>query len=100
MLQKKKGDNSMKKKTNKLPDFSKMTREEEAAWFDTHDMGDYWDELKSVDLVVDLAKPKEETIVLRVNKDIKRKLEEVSKSKGINISSLTRMWIIEKLQSV
>jgi hypothetical protein len=100
MLPEKKGYYSMKKKTNKFPDFSKMTREEEAEWFDTHDMGDYLDQLKPVNLVVDLAKPKEETIVLRVNKDIKRKLEEISKSKGINISSLTRMWILEKLHSM
>lgn len=97
MRQQKKENNFMKKKINKLPDFSKMTREEEAAWFDTHDMGDYWDELKPVDVVVELSKPKEETLVLRINKDVKKKLERVAKSKGITTSTLARMLLTEKL---
>jgi hypothetical protein len=88
----------MTKQLNRIPKFKSI--KEEAEFWDTHDITDYMSELKPVDITVDLAKPKEETFVLRVNKDIKRKLEEVSKSKGINISSLTRMWIIEKLQSL
>ena len=90
----------MKKKTNKLPDFSNMTREEEAQWFDTHDMGDYWDELKPVDVVVELAKPKEETLVLRLNKDVKKKLEQRAKAKGLTISSLARILLTEKLGAI
>ena len=88
----------MTKILTKIPKFASV--KEEAEFWDTHDITDYMSDLKPVDISVDLAKPKEETIVLRVNKDIKHRLEEVSKSKGINISSLTRMWIIEKLRSV
>src|SRR2546430_10635684 len=51
--------NFMKKNNNALPDFKTMTRDEEAKWFDTHDMGNYWDEFKEVDVVVSLAKQKE-----------------------------------------
>lgn len=90
----------MKKKINKLPDFNTMTREEEANWFDTHDMGDYWDELKPVDIVVDLGKPKEETLVLRVNKDVKKKLEDVARNKGVTTSTLARMLLTEKLRRI
>jgi predicted HicB family RNase H-like nuclease len=90
----------MKKKTNKLPDFSKMTRAEEADWFDTHDMGDYWDELEPVDVVVELSKPKEETLVLRVNKDVKKKLEQKAKDRGITISTLARILLTEKLRTI
>jgi predicted DNA binding CopG/RHH family protein len=90
----------MEKKKNKLPDFSKMTRNEEAKWFDTHDMGDYREELKPADVVVELAKPKEETLILRVNKELKKKLEKKAEAKGLTPSSLARIWLTEKLGTV
>jgi hypothetical protein len=90
----------MKKKKNKLPDFSKMTHEEEAKWWDTHDLGDYWDELEDVDIVFELDKPRTESLVLRIQKDIKEKLQKVARSKGLNISTLARMWLMEKLSHV
>lgn len=89
----------MKKKINKLPDFDKMTREEEAQWFDTHDLGDYWDQFEEVELEVALTKPRDETLVLRLQKSLKERMEAIAKSKGINVSTLARMWIIEKLRS-
>lgn len=87
----------MKKKKNKLPDFNKMSYEEEAKWWDTHDLGNYWDEMEDVDIVFDLHKPKEETLVLRLQKNLKERLEKVAKSKGLNISSLARIWLTDKL---
>ncbi len=90
---------SMKKKVNKLPDFSTMSRAEEAEWWDTHDLGDYWDELKDVDIVFDLKKPRDETLVVRLQKSIKDKLEQVARKKGLNVSTLARMWLLEKLQT-
>lgn len=87
----------MKKKISKIPTFK--TREEEAKFWDTHSFADYWDEFKDVDLVVELHKPKEETLVVRVQKNIKDKLEAVAKHKGLSVSSLARMWIVEKLRS-
>lgn len=100
MRRKKKGDNSMKAKKSNLPDFNTMTREEEAKWFDTHDMGDYWDELKDVDLVVELTKPKDETLVLRVNKNEKRKLQDLARVKGITVSAAARLLLHEKLRTI
>ena len=89
----------MKKKKLKFPDFNKMTYEEEANWWDTHDLGDYWDQMKEVDMVFDLEKPKEETLILRLQKDTKEKLEKVAKKKGVNVSSLARLWLTQRLQS-
>lgn len=89
----------MKKKKFKFPDFNKMSLEEEAKWWDTHDLGEFWDDLKDVDIVVDLQKPKEETLVVRLQKDIKSKLEIIAKSKGLNVSALARMWLVEKMQA-
>lgn len=87
------------KEKNRMPNFNKMTYKEEANWWDTHDMGDYLDELEDVDLVVDLQKPKDETLVLRLQRDAKDKLNRIAKKKGISASSLARMWLAEKLRS-
>ena len=73
--------------------------EEEANWFDKHDLADYWHDLEPVDIEFQLEKPKEENIVVRVQKPIKDRLEQIARRKGLNISSLTRMWIMEKLQA-
>jgi hypothetical protein len=82
-----------------LPDFSKMTREEEANWWDTHDVAEYWDDFEPVHIDFQLKKPKEENIVVRLQEPIKKQLEAVARRKGLNISSLTRMWIMEKLRT-
>jgi len=88
-----------KKEQLKFPDFDKMAYADEAKWWDTHDLGDYWAEMKDVDIVFELQKPKDDTIIVRLQKDIKDRLEKAAKSKGLNTSSLARMWLIEKLQT-
>ena len=100
MQLKKKGDRYMRKKKSKLPDFDKMTYEEEARWWDTHDLGDFWDELEDVDIVFELKKPRSETLIVRLQKDFKDRLERVARSRGLNMSTLARMWLIEKLREV
>ena len=90
----------MRKKKSKLPDFDKMTYEEEARWWDTHDLGDFWDELEDVDIVFELKKPRSETLIVRLQKDFKDRLERVARSRGLNMSTLARMWLIEKLREV
>ena len=89
----------MKKKKIKFPDFNKMSYKEEAEWWDTHDLGEFWDELEDVDIVVELNKPRDETLVVRIQKGVKNKMERIARSRGLNISTLARMWIMEKLQS-
>jgi len=88
----------MKKKKLKWPDFDKMTYEEEAKWWDTHDLGAVWDELEDVDIVVDLKKPKEEALIVRLQKDFKERLKKIAYQKGLNVSTLARMWLLERLR--
>lgn len=87
----------MKKRVRRIPKFK--TREEEAKFWDTHSLVDYWDKFEDANLVVELHKPKEETLVLRLQKGLKDKLERSAKSQGLNISALARMWLMEKLRS-
>lgn len=96
MLVKMKGRLSMKKnKKSKIPEFK--THEEMAEFWDTHEFTEFKDELKDVDIVFELDKPRTESLVLRVQKDIKQKLKKVARSKGLNVSTLSRMWLMEKL---
>lgn len=87
------------KKKSKFPDFNKMSYEEEANWWDTHDITEFEDETEDVEIVFELHKPRDETLVLRLQKQIKDRLENVARSKGLNVSSLARMWLMEKLQA-
>ncbi len=86
----------MKKKKFKFPNFDKMSYEEEANWWDTHDWGEFWDELEDVNIVVNLHKPKEETLVLRLQRNLKDTLEKIAKNKGLPVSTLARMWLAER----
>ena len=80
-----------------IPEFK--TIQEEAEFWDTHDVGEYLNDFERIDVELQLEKPKEENIVVRVQKPIKDRLERIARRKGLNISSLTRMWIMEKLQT-
>jgi len=82
---------------SRIPDFKNL--EEEARFWETHPVTDFVDETEDVDIVFELDKPKKESLVLRVNKDIKRKLEKVAKKKGVSVSALSRVWLSEKLQN-
>ena len=77
------------------------TLEEEANFWDTHDVSPFFDNkkvpLKDLEL---LEKEKKEVLVIRVQKSVKRKIERIAKSKGINPTTLSRMWLIEKLGQV
>jgi len=81
----------------KIPDFK--SEEEEAVWFDNHDVSEFWNDLTPVNIKFELQKPKDENIVIRLQKPIKERLERIAQRKGLNYSSLVRMWIMEKLQA-
>ena len=83
-----------KKKVSRIPKFKNY--EEEANFWDTHSFTDYWDELEDVDIVVELNKPRKETLVLRLQKDLKDKLKKIADKKGINVSTLARIWLSDR----
>jgi len=91
-----KGGEYMIKKKSRIPKFK--TYEEEANFWDTHEFTEFEDELEDVEIVFELNKPRDEAIVLRVQKDLKEKLDKKARSMGLNLSTLARMWLMEKLQ--
>lgn len=89
----------MKNKKFKFPDFNKMNYKEEAEWWDKHDFTEFWDNLEDVKVLVELDKPRDETLILRLQKSVKERLEKIARSKGLNVSTLARMWLMEKMQT-
>lgn len=87
-----------KNKKSKIPKFK--TYEDEAKFWDTHEFTEFEDELEDVDIVFELNKPRTESLVLRIQKNIKEKLQKVARSRGLNISTLARMWLMEKLSQI
>ena len=83
-----------RKKKSRIPEFK--NREEEAEWFDTHDMADYMDEFKPVK--VRFAKNLSEGLHIRLDSSTLTKLRNEAKEKGIGPTTLARMWILEHLR--
>jgi predicted DNA binding CopG/RHH family protein len=83
-------------KIKKIPNFKTIT--EEAKFWDTHDVSDYLSEMKDVKVSFNLLAPKGETLTIRLQSNLKRKLENLAKYYGVNISTLARIWFIDKLQ--
>jgi len=78
---------------SRIPQFS--SREEEAQWFDTHDLGDYQDEFKPVR--ASFARNLSEGITIRLDSPTLDKLRSEAHKKGIGPTTLARMWILEHL---
>ena len=85
----------MTKKTIKkfIPEFK--NREEEAKWFDTHDMADYQHEFKTVK--AKFAKNLSEGITIRFDQPTLDKIRKIAHNKGLGPTTLARMWILEHL---
>jgi len=85
--------NSAKAKS-RIPDFA--SREEEAEFWDTHDITDYLDELKPAR--VRFAKNLSEGITIRLDPQTLAELRSQAHQKGVGPTTLARMWILEHLQ--
>ncbi len=88
----------MTQRKSRIPTFK--NRQELAQFWDMHDVADYVDELTPVDLTFDLGKPKEETVMFRLDTGVKQYLTRLARNKGLSTSSLLRMWIMEKFNQI
>jgi hypothetical protein len=78
-----------------------VSREELAEWFDTHDMGDYLDELKpiKVQFAKHLSEEKlSEGVTVRLDPETLEKLQTLAKKKGVGTTTLIRMWLLEHME--
>lgn len=79
---------------SRIPDFA--TREEEAAFWDSHDFTDFLDETRPVKLRV--AKKLSEGLTIRLDPRDRAELDRRATEQGIGPSTLVRIWIKERLR--
>jgi len=79
---------------SRIPDF--RNREEEAAFWDTHDFTEFLDETRPVRLRV--GKNLSEGLTVRLDPKDREELERRATEQGIGPSTLVRMWIKERLR--
>jgi hypothetical protein len=87
-------DNPRRTATSRIPDF--QSREEEAAFWDTHDFTEFLDETRPVKLRV--AKNLSEGLTVRLDRRDREELERRATEQGIGPSTLVRMWIKDRLR--
>lgn len=81
----------------KIPTFSSV--QEEAEFWDTHDLTDYLDELEIVNGGYQPTPGEVKTVMtIRVAPSLKEQIETIARSYDIPASSLVRMWIVEKIR--
>ena len=68
-----------KKKISKIPIFKNY--EDGSNFWDTHSFVDFEDETEDVDIVFELHKPVEETLIVRIQKSLKNQLAKIAKKK-------------------
>lgn len=74
------------------------TLTQEANFWDTHDLSMMLENPNtSLEKLLPLDSKKTSTLTLRLQKSVKEKIERLARLKGINMATLSRMWLVEKL---
>ena len=88
----------MKQKKLTIPKFSSI--QEEAKFWDSHDATDYFDQMEDIKAKFALKSSKAESVTIRLQPEIKRRLVNMAKEWGVSSSTLLRMWAVEKLRQI
>ncbi|MGQ9625824.1 MAG: CopG family antitoxin [Anaerolineae bacterium] len=79
-------------KSNSLPKFSSL--EELVEFFDTHDMGEYWDSMPEAHFEINI---KGRTHLFALDEDLAERLTAIAKAKHVPSERLINTWLKEKL---
>ena len=63
-------------------------------FWDTHDLGDYWNKTKPVDFDVDI---KSEVTYFAIDKELSKKVRTIANKRGVSAETLLNLWIQEKI---
>jgi len=96
MADTKRAPGGAKARRSRIPEFTSI--QEEAAWWDAHDVTDYLDETSPVELVFE-HRPGPRPVVVPLDPDGFRALEIKAKERGVSPTALAREWIEERLRS-
>ena len=79
----------------RIPEFS--GREDEAAFWDTHDITDYLDELEPVP--VTFAETLSTGVMVTLTPELLTKLERQAKQRGVSATMLARQYIVAQIEA-
>lgn len=82
-------------KKPKLPNTDSI--QELAAFWDTHDLTDFEDELEEITEPV-FARSKGSSLSIDLKPSEAQRLKKIARSKGLKESTVARRWIVERLQ--
>ncbi len=84
----------MKKSKNKaVPHFDSL--DELVNFFDTHDMGEFCEQMPEANFEVDIKKRK---FLFALDAEVARKLSEIARAKEMTSEALANAWLIEKIR--
>ena len=69
--------------------------EEIGAFWDDHDLADYWDRTEPVEFEVDIES---EVTCYALPDDLSKRLREKARDQGVSPQELLNLWVNEKLQ--
>jgi hypothetical protein len=82
------------KPKSRIPEFTSV--EEEAAFWDSHDLGEFEDEFEPVE--IEFARPLGHVLSVRFDSPTFHRLLAHARKKGVGASTLARMWVLEALE--
>jgi hypothetical protein len=81
-----------KSKSKRLPCF--RSHDELVEFFDTHNMGEYWEEMPEAHFEIDIKKRKH---LFAIDADLAEKLTQITKAKRTPSERLINSWLKEKI---
>ena len=88
-------DNRTGSTVSRIPAFK--DRQEEAAWWDSHDVTDYLDELNPTQ--VNVADGLSEAVTINLDAPAIRSLQVLAREQGLDSTALVTAWVMERLQA-
>jgi hypothetical protein len=82
-----------KSKATRLPEMNSM--DELVEFFDTHDMGDYWEQMPEVDFEVKIEGRRH---LVALEEDVAAQVTRIAKEKKVPSEALINTWLKEKLR--
>ena len=80
----------------KIPQFKSI--QEEAIFWDTHNITDYWDDMEEVDVEFIPHKKKGESLTIRLEPELKERLNKIAHKSRESLSTIARLWLIDRLR--
>ena len=81
-----------KSKSNILPSFGSLDRL--VKFFDSHDMGEYWEQMPEAHFDVDI---KRRTRLVAIDERISAKITKIAKSQKVSSKELINSWLKEQI---